>query len=176
MYVNKNLRKQATLALAGIALAGSCAIAQAAVVYEDVDFLSTSPSSPIGFATKVSSFNIDAAGIYEVTLADFVFPEAFDSISLAISTFIGPETVGSIDGEGTFTFFASGAGKYYASLFADPGDTFGVGLYGVQVSSLAAPVPLPPGIILMLSAIGLLVGLRGKNKAPAQNTASLSYA
>lgn len=169
MYAKKNLKKRASLLLAGIALASSCVIAQAAtVVYEDVDFLfNESSSTPLSlgapsFATKVSSFEIASAGTYQVTLADFVFPEAFDKLSLAISSFIDAKTVGKIDGEGSFTFFATGAGKYYASLFAEPGENYGVGLYGVQVASLSAPVPLPPGILLMMSAIGLLVGFKKK--------------
>lgn len=183
MYAKKNLKKRAGLLLAGIALASSCVVAQAAtVVYEDVDFLFSESSSPLSlsapsFATKVSSFDIASAGTYQVTLADFVFPEAFDKLSLAISSFVDAKTVGKIDGEGSFTFFATGAGKYYASLFAEPGENYGVGLYGVQVASLSAPVPLPPGIILMMSAIGLLVGFQKKNKSSvSENTTVLTPA
>jgi len=60
------------------------------------------------------------------------------------------------------------AGTYYAALFGQPGDMLGIGLYGIKISQLdlPAPVPLPAALWLLGSALAsLLVFKRKANDA-----------
>lgn len=164
----------AAVAMSVVAAATWAAPAQAAtVIYEDVDFLVSPPASGTsipGVGTKVSSFDIFAPGTYQATLTDFSFPQDFSMLGLSITSFVDNQmNLGSIFGEGTFTFTASGAGKYYANILGTAGDTYGVGLFGVQVSALGeAVVPLPPAVLFLVSGLAVFAAFgRGGKRLDA---------
>jgi hypothetical protein len=172
MSVTTKKGKGVVAALVGLGVICALAVtgAQAAtVVYEDVGFLANPASggfvvasagndSAGTFATKVSRFEISKPGTYRATLADFGFPEGFRQIGLAITSFVGgTSALGSVQGSGSFDFTAALPGTYYAALLGRSGETYGMGLYGVQVAdySTASPVPLPPAVLLFASSIAL---------------------
>lgn len=164
---------------AGIAAVGALAVSwvapvqAATVIYEDVDFLMSPPGSGTSIpGTKVSSFVITAPGAYQATLTDFSFPQDFSQLGLSITSFVDDQmNLGSIFGEGTFTFNASGVGTYYASILGTPGDTYGVGLFGVQVSALGeAVVPLPPAVLFLVSGLAVFAAFgRGGKRLEASD-------
>ncbi len=153
-------------ALAAIGVMSTNASA-ATIVYEDVGFLGAGPGglSPLsveataGGFTKVTPFTIAQAGTYTAKLADFGFPESFRTIGLSISTFVEDQLgLGSVFGSGSFEFEAAAPGTYYASLMGDAGETFGLGLYGVQVTAFGpAAVPLPSALLLLFTGLVVLV-------------------
>lgn len=119
----------------------------ASVVYEDVGFI-----RGVGFESD--SFTVASDGNYRVTLTDFSFPSTFDELSLSITTF--NSTINSITGAGWFDFEAKSGTTYYANVFGLAGGPLDLGLYGIGVESLSAPVshvPVPASLLLMSSAL-----------------------
>lgn len=171
-------------ALAAVGTMSTIASA-ATVVYEDVGFLGAGLSNggfpalstgvPEAGTTKVNSFSIAQAGTYTVKLADFVFPESFQAIGLSITSFVDDQlSLGSIVGPGSFNFNASSPGTYYASVFGQAGSTFGLGLYGVQVTEFGpAAVPLPSAVLFLLSGLAVFAafGRGGKSENSDPSTA-----
>lgn len=168
MKFNRKNNWVGMMVVGALAAAAWVAPVQAAtVIYEDVDFLVSQPGSGTSIpGTKVSSFEIVAPGTYTATLTDFSFPEKFSTLGLSITSFVDDSlNLGSLFGDGSFTFNASGAGTYYANVFGVPGDTFGVGLYGVQVSSV---VPLPPAVLFLVSGLAVFAAFgRGGKRLDA---------
>ncbi len=123
--------------------------AQAAmVVYEDVGFITAQESHK-----KPDPFTISSAGKYQVKLVDFTFPESFKSLELIIvgGSSASLREVARLDSPGELVFDAT-PGIYYAALFGETSGVLGLGLYGIQVSQLIAPAPVP------LPAAGWLLG------------------
>jgi hypothetical protein len=134
----------------------------ASVVYEDVGFIR-------GVGYESDSFTVASDGSYRVTLTDFSFPSEFDQLSLSITTY--KSEINFIEGAGWFDFEASSGITYYANVYGVAGGPLDLGLYGVGVEALSAPVshvPLPASLLLMSSALVVLGAFgRGGNKAEA---------
>jgi hypothetical protein len=80
-----------------------------------------------------TSFDVQTAGDYTLTLTDFGltgFFDAFDSISLALTR--DGQIVKTLPGPGNFTFSAI-PGRYSLAILADPTGASGEGLLGVRV-------------------------------------------
>ncbi len=80
-------------------------------IYEKVDMFNN-------YVHFTDGFTIDTKGVYEATLTDFEFPNAFKASGMNITT--GSDSLGKLLGPGTFTFEA-GPGNYYVSMFAEVG-------------------------------------------------------
>lgn len=80
-------------------------------IYEKVDMFNN-------YVHFTDGFTINTRGIYEATLTDFKFPNAFKASGLNITT--STDSLGKLPGPGTFTFEA-GPGDYYVSMFAEVG-------------------------------------------------------
>lgn len=160
--------------MAGVGLLlGAQLQAQAAAVtvdaansYQDVGLVS-------GFSGAVNPFDIGAAGTYEVRLTDFAFPaDPFDTLRLIVTS--ATEEYGRLDGPGSFLFTA-GTGHYFLSLVWDTGGDFDMGLYGVEIAASGIPasvVPVPPALVLLMSAIGVLVFIRYRGRGDGVPAAS----
>lgn len=147
-------------ALAGLLLLLGGQAAQAAVVTVD----GANSLQDVGLVTGVSGsvrpFDIGMAGTYRVTLADFAFPaDPFDMLRLIVTS--ATEEYARLDGPGSLLFTA-GAGHYFLTLAWDAGGALDMGLYGVEIA--ASVVPVPPSVILLMSAIGLLAYLRYRGR------------
>jgi hypothetical protein len=94
-------------------------------------------------------------GTIQVTLTDLGWPGPMSSLSMAAST--STSLLAQLAQPGSLTFGVSGAGNYFATVYgiADPG--FGSGLYSMNLSYSA--VPLPAAAWLLASGLALL-GLR----------------
>jgi hypothetical protein len=139
--------------------------AQAAmVVYEDVGFLSSQKANNNHVSNSdPEAFSITKGGSYQARLVDFVFPESFKKLELSIASG-SPSAlheVARLTNPGELIFDAM-PGTYWVSVFGEAGDVLGLGLYGVQIEQYAAPtpVPLPPALWLLGSAMASLVAFR----------------
>lgn len=131
------------------------------VSYQDVGFIS-------GISSSSQAFEIVTAGVYRATLTDFVFPEAFQTLQLIVTS--ATQEYGRIDGSGSFLFDVD-PGRYFVSLFGQAGGVFDLGLYGVDISAAnVAPVPLPPAALLLLSALGALAATRARRKEDVEKS------
>lgn len=143
--------------------------AQAAmVVYEDVGFLSSQKANHNHMSNSdPEAFSITKAGSYQARLVDFVFPETFKKLELSIvsGSPSALHEVARVTKPGELIFDAM-PGTYWVSIFGEAGDVLGLGLYGVQIEQYAAPVaapapvPLPPALWLLGSAMASLVAFR----------------
>lgn len=155
--------------VAGVLLVGGLFGAEAnasTVVYEDVGFI-----RGVGFESD--SFTVASDGDYRVTLTDFSFPSTFEELSLSITTY--NSTITSITGAGWFDFEAKSGTTYYANVFGLAGGPLDLGLYGIGVESLSAPVssvPLPAPLLLLSSAL-VVLGAFGRGGRGAGATEDL---
>lgn len=146
------------LMIGGVFASGADA---ATVVYEDVGFI-----RDVGYESD--SFTVPSDGSYRVTLTDFKFPSNFEQLNLSISTF--NTEINSVSGSGWFDFEAKSGITYYANVYGVAGGPLDLGLYGVGVESLSAPVshvPLPASLLLMSSAL-VVLGAFGRGGRAAE--------
>jgi len=149
-------------------LLGVITEANAMLVVEEVEFVDEAEG-------ESERFYIKQPGLYELTLIDFKFPEAFESLSVQLTrggniehdNSLGLTEVNRLTGPGSFTFEVGFSGNYFANIFAIPGKEFGTGLFGLQINQLSteiSAVPLPPAFLLLLSGLGMLVSLTRKHR------------
>jgi hypothetical protein len=154
-----HIRQSIFVALAGIvawALPFSSASADT-VLYDSSGFIQ-------GQQSFVQSFDITTAGTLTVSLADIPWLDTISNLNFFLTTATG--TVGASMGAGTESV-GLGPGMVYAHWFGDAAGTFGVGAYGIKLMfqpTGATPVPLPGALILLLSGLGLLFGMRYRRR------------
>jgi hypothetical protein len=161
--------------VAGVLLVGWLFGAQAnaaSVVYEDVGFI-----RGVGFESD--SFMVSADGTYRASLTDFNFPVKFDELNFTITTLnadlTGMHEIDSLSGAGWFDFEASSGITYYANVHGVAGGRLDLGLYGIGVAALNAPVssvPLPAPLLLLSSAL-VVIGAFGRGGRGAGVTEDL---
>ena len=127
----------------------------AAPVLEDVQIIT-------GSTTTSTAFEITAGGTYTVTLTDFVFPDPFESLALAITS--ATATLALLTEPGSFDLVIDGPMQLFALVFGVPSADSGVGLYGVSIvlaqNGGGEPVPLPAASWLLLSALAAALRLQ----------------
>lgn len=103
------------LLLSGFVVAGNALAASVTgdTIYEKVDMFNN-------YVHFTDGFTIDTKGVYEATLTDFKFPNAFKTSGLNVTT--STDSLGKLLGPGTFTFEA-GPGDYFVSMFAEVGSS-----------------------------------------------------
>lgn len=118
-------------------------------VFEEVKFIMERGAS-------VSHLGALDAGLYQLTLTDFVFPTAFNDLRVAISTATDLVSMFALtpgSGQLTSQLRLDGHDSYYLSVYGSttPG---AYALYGVELAQfIASPVPLPPSIVLLLAGL-----------------------
>ena len=121
-----------------------------AVVYDKVELFQTET-----FFTD--TFEIFEAGSYMATLTDFEFPLPMIATGMSVTT--ATESLGSLLVPGAFTFDAA-PGNYFVSFFGFA--TLSVpqlGQYGIEISQVSSPVPVPAAVWLFGSGLIGLVGM-----------------
>lgn len=101
------------------------------------------------------------AGRVTVQLNDLAWPERLASLSFAAVSG-SSNLLGAMDGAGTMSFDIAGPMAFFARVYAAPQGDLGVGLYSMRVDF--APVPLPPALWLLGSAIAGVFGLSRKRR------------
>ncbi|MEL7536390.1 MAG: hypothetical protein AAFZ58_12975 [Pseudomonadota bacterium] len=132
------------------------------------DSVCSATSTVIGSSFNIFEFDVVNSGGYRLTLTDFAFPtQPLQSLSAMLTT--STATVSMLDMAGSITFFLM-PGTYFLQVSAAvaPGETSG--LYGVSVV-LANPVPLPPALTLLLSAVALFWYTQRRSRKAASNDA-----
>jgi len=107
------------------------------------------------------SFQIDTEGTYLAVLTDFESPHPLNNVGIHITT--PTKSLGMLEAPGYFTFDAD-PGNYLISLFAE---TRNLGQYGIDISMVSSPVPLPGAVWLF--GWGLL-GLASITRKPGNRT------
>jgi hypothetical protein len=162
MVILKAFSKLVATAALLFGLAGA---AQAVPIFD------TSGTSSPGLLLRAYGFAISAPGTYQATLVDKGSPSSFEFLNLEILKGFNTKGVGlgSIDGPGTFSFFAGTAGIYTARLFGIAGGgPAGIGTFSISV------VPEVETWVMLLVGFGLIVyQLRRKNKL---NSPNMSFA
>lgn len=103
------------------------------------------------------------AGRVTVQLSDLAWPERLSSLSFAAVSG-SSDVLGTMNGAGTMSFDVAGPMAFFARVYAAPQGDLGVGLYSMRVDF--APVPLPPALWLLGSAVAGVLGLsRGRRRA-----------
>ena len=113
--MKSNNRLSALVLLSGFVAAGNALAASVTgdTIYEKVDMFNN-------YIHFTDGFTINTRGVYEATLTDFKFPNAFKSSGMNITT--STDSLGKLLGPGTFTFEA-GPGNYNISMFAEVGNS-----------------------------------------------------
>ena len=150
--------RQLTIALAGMiawALPFSSASADT-VLYDSSGFIQ-------GQQSFVQSFDITTAGTLTVSLSDIPWLDTISNLNFFLTTASG--TVGTSMGAGSESVTV-GPGMVYAHWFGDAAGTYGVGVYGIKLmfQPNGTPVPLPGALILLLSGLALLFGMRYRGR------------
>jgi hypothetical protein len=94
-----------------------------------------------------------ASGTYRVTATDLNWLNV-PLQALTFGVFTATGSIKSMVGAGTLEFFHAGTGKVFLQLYARTGVGKSAGLVSMQVDSVAAVVPLPASLWLLLSALG----------------------
>ena len=144
---------------AGLALLAS-PVAGAAVVTEESPFATSLMFA--GAQTRVVEFDIGGPGTVEITLTDLEWPAALADLSFIVTSATRRELDPS--GAGSFSFETTGAGRFFAHVYAVPTGALNVGSAYLSVGFV--PVPLPAAAWLFLAgAVGLGAFARRPNRA-----------
>lgn len=135
-------------AVTATAIQSGLELAQNETIYEDVRMMS-------GTDGNVSRIGKVAAGEYELTLTDFVFPVMFDELKVALTT--ATNIVSIISLESGITSWSevvelAANESYYLSVFGTTASPSSYGLYGIKLAQYS-PVPLPASALLLLSGL-----------------------
>jgi len=109
---------------------------------------------------------------YEAKITDLSYGNfGLEGLSMSISTVNdvkGFHNVGSVDGEGFFTFSVETGNTYFANIFAGGTGKWTAGIFGFQVQSVhtepisSSPAPVPTSLLLLGSGLMGMAGLRKK--------------
>lgn len=161
--------EQKMKAMRQFALAGALAIAGlVATPAAHAEMLMTDSTTFIsGTQSTVYTLFAPTAGIVNVKLTDFEWPERFANLSFAFATASG--VLAELDGPGSLEFEISAPGTYFGIVSGTAQGSWNVGLYSLHVGlgPLAPAVPLPPALGLLLMGLASTFGLtRNRHQRP----------
>jgi hypothetical protein len=139
----------AAIALAAWTASGHAARADS-MLYDDASVIETQ-------ASFVESFTINTPGVLTLTVSGMPWLDSVTNVTSFLTSSTG--TVGKAMAATGSESFDIGPGTYYAHWFGDAQGIYGAGVLGVQVKFQPTVVPLPASVTLMLSGLGLMVGL-----------------
>jgi len=148
----------AHLALAAVGI--SCAVFARAETLLDQNVMVSTSTGP-----KVDPLSFASTGKLSITVSDLQWPQALSSLSFTISN--TTTVLARWAGVGRLDFDVISPGALFATVFASPDSSVGVGLYHINVAFAAGPVgptvPLPASMWLLLSGVCGFAALRGKH-------------
>ncbi len=112
------------------------------------------------------AINVPSAGTLTVTLSDVPWLDALQNLNCFLSAPGGSVIGGSQNGG--FDSVNVQPGTIYVNWYGEAEGALSLGAYSIDVAFLPeAPVPLPPGAVLMLSGLAALaIGLRRPRRSP----------
>jgi len=105
----------------------------------------------VGALFSSQTVSVKSAGLYDLTLTDFAFPESFSNLALIATS--GNTVVGSIFSAGQLQLNLT-TGNYVLSVLAQVGPSSNYGLYGLNL----AAAPPAPTVTLTSSAASVTNG------------------
>jgi hypothetical protein len=120
-----------------------------------------------GQESFVQSFNITTPGTLTITLSNIPWLDTVSGLSGFVST--STSVLGKATGPGSESMSVA-PGTLYAHWFGDADGSYGLGVYGINISfqpTATSAVPLPGTLILLLSGLGLLFGWQSRRKVEA---------
>lgn len=126
------------------------------VIFEDVQFIcgKDAVNYAINLQDQFEQNNLAESGMYNfvLTLTDFEYTNPFKKLSVLVTT--ATDVIGKLVEPGVFEFSLDSLDTIYLNLFGKVSGKHPLGLYGVELKAIpSAPVPLPAGILLLLSAL-----------------------
>jgi hypothetical protein len=137
---------------AALGLSGAGAARADTVLYNASGFVQ-------GQESFTQAFDVTAPGYLTVTLSNIPWLDTIGDLNVFLTTNSG--SLGTPMGVGTESMSVQ-PGMVYAHWYGDADGTYGMGVYGLNISfdtlPQTVPVPLPTTLLLLLSALGFIFG------------------
>jgi hypothetical protein len=137
---------------AALGLSGISAARADTVLYSASGFVQ-------GQESFTQAFNVTAPGYLTVTLSNIPWLDTIADMNVFFTTNSG--ALGTPMGAGTESISVN-PGMVYAHWYGDADGLYGMGVYGLNISfstlPSTVPVPLPTSLLLLLSALGFVLG------------------
>lgn len=133
------------------------AIVEGEVVYESVEFVN-------GVEENIVNLNGLATGMYQLTLTDFEFPAALDSLGAIVVTstdVVDRLFFSETDTQQQIVFEIEQIDSYYLAIYGAASGAHNLGLYGVELRNVSlSAVPLPMPALLFLVGLTFLASVK----------------
>jgi hypothetical protein len=158
-----------------------CALTLAAFVagpgaHAESILLSAGSSTSFGKQSWKTDLEINSPGKLNVRVTDLGVPltiiDRLAGLSFSVANTSTAAVFGSMAGEGLLSVNIDVAGPYTLYLSATPASRFNLGLVSWNATfepTVAAPVPLPPAVLLLIAGLVWAMGLQRKRAMLGRN-------
>jgi hypothetical protein len=150
--------------LLGVAIAAGLVLAlaepgRAAAETVSTEVLLAQSTLVINQQSNVYDLTVPGPGTLTIQLDDLVWPNALTSLSFSLDS--ARSVLGWVASDGELSLSIARGGSYYVDVTGVAGGALALGVYSVQADFCPqGVVPLPGALVLLLSGLGILVGVR----------------